>query len=535
MIEPSSASLHWMACVNKQLYSGMTQRNCYGYCTPVVLAALMAVIPHFCTSARPNLNAIRHGGNESSVECPEQVRCPRWSSDFNGERDRECTLSGEQCLIRLLLRDYKAEVRPTSGFGGVGNVRKGPPVIVHTSIDIQSIYSVDEINMEFKAQIVLMQRWTDHRLQFAHLASSKTKLLRLNRDQIIWKPDTFFQNEKYGHFHMVKQLNSASKVKPNGEILYSVRLAMAFSCVMNLLKYPMDIQKCVIEFSSYAYTTEDIVYIWDDQSFVVDPAVTSALPNMAIKTITNGTCSSKTNTGEYSCLRITLVFERSFSFFVMQLYVPTALLVAISCLSYWIDWRASAGRMLLTIVTFLTLITQNYSTTTNLPPVSYAKALDVWIGACVIFVFGALVEYAFVNFMGLSRELKGRKLLLANQERLRRLLTGRSSISGTKLNCPREYGSQNAFSRRTFKVPPSWRREGLVETVGEQWSEAGLRHYMDLEATVQSIRSDRMRRAEDRTDYIPFSNAPDLVDRIFRILMPLGFLLFNIVYWLLYR
>ena len=50
------------------------------------------------------------------------------------------------------------------------------------------------------------------------------------------------------------------------------------------------------------------------------------------------------------------------------------------------------------------MVTQLSGSRTGAPKVSYPKALDVWMSACMLFVFSALLEYAFITV--LDRETK---------------------------------------------------------------------------------------------------------------------------------
>ena len=44
--------------------------------------------------------------------------------------------------------------------------------------------------------------------------------------------------------------------------------------------------------------------------------------------------------GEYSCLRVDLLFARQLSFFIVTVYVPCSMTVSVSWMSFWLDHKA---------------------------------------------------------------------------------------------------------------------------------------------------------------------------------------------------
>ena len=69
--------------------------------------------------------------------------------------------------------------------------------------------------------------------------------------------------------------------------------------------------------------------------------------------------------------------------------------------------------------------TKMASMQSSLPPVAYTKAVDVWTGVCVIFVFSALLEYALVNYAARSDSQRQQK----EQERRESLLLSPANAS----------------------------------------------------------------------------------------------------------
>ena len=108
--------------------------------------------------------------------------------------------------------------------------------------------------------------------------------------------------------------------------------------------------------------------------------------------------------GSFACIYSNIHFKRRFEYHLIQTYVPSTLIVMLSWVSFWIDTDAVPARISLGLLSVLTITTMASGTAARLPKVSYIKALDAWMVACLIFVFGALIEYSAVNV--LSRRTK---------------------------------------------------------------------------------------------------------------------------------
>ncbi|GBN27363.1 hypothetical protein AVEN_102930-1 [Araneus ventricosus] len=70
-------------------------------------------------------------------------------------------------------------------------------------------------------------------------------------------------------------------------------------------------------------------------------------------------------------LYVNLTFERDLAHHLIQVFTPSALIVMLSWLSFWLGVDATAGRITLCVTSLLALITQFSSIRRDLPPLSY--------------------------------------------------------------------------------------------------------------------------------------------------------------------
>ena len=93
-------------------------------------------------------------------------------------------------------------------------------------------------------------------------------------------------------------------------------------------------------FVSDGWTKNDLIYFWKGDSALQFAANLSLPGGFKMANHTNKYCDVATATGEYSCLRVDLVFARELSFYIVTIYVPCFMIVVVSWFSFWLDYKA---------------------------------------------------------------------------------------------------------------------------------------------------------------------------------------------------
>ncbi|KAM7444361.1 hypothetical protein ABFA07_007030 [Porites harrisoni] len=286
-------------------------------------------------------------------------------------------------MLEKILVGYDKRLRPDFG---------GAPCKINISLHVSSMVPIKEIDMEVTIVMFFRQHWTDPRLAYGpSLGIPKIKLLGNIVDQV-WLPDTVF-------------INDLSDAKPsedflfelteNGRITYSHRKSLRLYCPMDLRKFPMDKQVCEMEFESYSYDVGDVFYSWLNQDSVkIGNKV--QIPQFTLMDWRQKFILHEYATGNFSTLVAVFRFKRQLGFYLLQEFIPTILIVALSWVSFWINERSVPARVSLGITTVLALTTLMFGVQASLPRVGHVKAIDVFLMGSFIFVFATLMEYAII-------------------------------------------------------------------------------------------------------------------------------------------
>ncbi|XP_030647914.1 gamma-aminobutyric acid receptor subunit beta-3 isoform X4 [Chanos chanos] len=433
--------------------------------------------------------------------------------------------------VDKLLKGYDIRLRPDFG---------GPPVAVGMSIDVASIDMVSEVNMDYTLTMYFQQYWRDKRLAYSGIPLNLTLDNRV-ADQL-WVPDTYFLNDKKSFVHGVTVKNRMIRLHPDGTVLYGLRITTTAACMMDLRRYPLDEQNCTLEIESYGYTTDDIEFYWKGGNNAVTGVARIELPQFSIVDYKLVSRNVVFSTGAYPRLSLSFKLKRNIGYFILQTYMPSILITILSWVSFWINYDASAARVALGITTVLTMTTINTHLRETLPKIPYVKAIDMYLMGCFVFVFLALLEYAFVNYIFFGRGPQMQKKLAekaekANNERSKYdgnkvRVDSQGNILLTTLEIHNEVAGNEVTTQTCNSSSMVFDNSGIQYRKQSAPRHESGRH--SLERNVQPKKARLRRRSSQLKIKIPDLTDVNAIDRWSRIIFPAAFSLFNLIYWLYY-
>ncbi|XP_055740561.1 gamma-aminobutyric acid receptor subunit rho-1-like [Salvelinus fontinalis] len=408
------------------------------------------------------------------------------------------TMSNSEQLLSI--NDHDFTMRP--GFGG-------PAVPVGVDVQVESLDTISEVDMDFTMTLYIRHYWKDERLSF-HSTTNKSMTFDGRLVKKIWVPDMFFVHSKKSFTHDTTTDNVMLRVYPDGKVLYSQRVTVTSMCSMDLSRFPLDTQTCSLEIESYAYTDDDLMLYWKKGNNSLSTDENISLSQFLIQEFQTTTkLAFYSSTGWYNRLYITFTLRRHIFFFLLQTYFPATLMVMLSWVSFWIDRRAVPARVPLGITTVLTMSTIITGVNASMPRVSYIKAVDIYLWVSFVFVFLSVIEYAAVNYLSTVQERKEKKL----RERLP------CTCGMTHPGMMGSYSEEDVNNTGNYDCMP--------EENGAMKQQRMMVH-LDIEENNQ------ITGHVGSSAYSSMWVDTHAIDKYSRVIFPGSYTLFNIIYWSCY-
>ncbi|XP_035438214.1 glutamate-gated chloride channel isoform X26 [Spodoptera frugiperda] len=308
-----------------------------------------------------------------------------------------------------------------------------PPVdgvlTVNVSVLLLSLASPDESSLKYEVEFLLQQQWYDPRLRYSN-QSHYDFLNAIHHHEDIWLPDTYFI--MHGDFKdPIIPMHFALRIYRNGTINYLMRRHLILSCQGRLNIFPFDDPLCSFALESISYEQSAITYVWknDEDTLRKSPSLTTLnaylIQNQTIPCPIKASWRAEGNSlyeedeemtcnlcqrrfeeqGNYSCLKVDLIFTRDRAFYFTTVFIPGIILVTSSFITFWLEWNAVPARSMIGVTTMLNFFTTSNGFRSTLPVVSNLTAMNVWDGVCMCFIYASLLEFVCVNYVGRKRPL----------------------------------------------------------------------------------------------------------------------------------
>ncbi|KAH8382356.1 hypothetical protein KR009_002997 [Drosophila setifemur] len=423
------------------------------------------------------------------------------------------------------------------------------PVGVHARFFIYVMKNVDASNLQFMTQGLLQLRYKDPRLAFGNLVPNRKQPImgETKLKKIIWVPHIFLTNEQTSSVLGTSAPDELTSIYPDGTVVISTRIQATLYCWMNYQKFPFDEQTCTTILESWMYNTSMVDLRWETTNAVTfdtelqltEYNMVGSLYNETIRMSNGSHMTHGALVGNYSTISFSVLLTREVGYYVMDYFLPSIMIVTISWVSFWLQADQTPARTTLGCTTMLSFITLSLSQENNLSKTGYVTMSEVWFLVCTMFIFGSLVEFAFVNTIwrrNNNLELKKRttkyivkSTFVPHIRRHRRHGYKRTDSTMSTTSMDKSFGGPRDNTVITIETPiiigGSLSREDSAISLDEQ-------DETETSSTSASSESEKEKPAQTFATMTP-KEVSLWIDKKMRFVFPLAFVVFNALFWTL--
>ncbi|XP_075245873.1 gamma-aminobutyric acid receptor subunit alpha-2-like isoform X2 [Convolutriloba macropyga] len=290
------------------------------------------------------------------------------------------------------------------------------PVSVNVMLYLESLRDVSsDVTLDF----YMIENWRDPRYvgmpQYEPKWRSPYNTVKLPgiTSEKFWYPDSYFYLVKSVVFDRNAQFMEISN---DGSVFFNRKVRIVIPCKPNVRMFPFDVTTCRLMMSSYAFTTKELLYEWNLSGIFQDEDAHDYIEEAGF-TLLNIPVNNETlnySTGQsYSAITGDFKLKRKYLVYIVETFVPSALITALSWITFWISRTATPARASVGITTVLTMLTLGSGASNRydkhisgsirflraeLRAECRVRAIDIYVWVCFSFVILSLLEFALADY-----------------------------------------------------------------------------------------------------------------------------------------
>jgi len=274
---------------------------------------------------------------------------------------------------------------------------------VEISFDMDEILEINDGTHSITFSSYFVMEWTDSRIIVDQSYGSPNIPLDVDFLRKLWVPKLFVYNlKKFEVVDVISKLDDLWVYK-HSSVFYSQLAYMTFLCPMQFNNFPFDTHSCKIRVGSYSYNSSRMDFI--TKSFGYNSKSRNSIGltyDIWIKPLSKEDAVLDYGT-PFTLAGFEIVMSRYSTGYILTYYFPSGLLVLSSWISFLIPQDKIVGRMALLVTLLLMLMNMFHTMTTTTPKADGClTALETWLLACLLLIFGTIMEYSVLLLRNLS-------------------------------------------------------------------------------------------------------------------------------------